>query len=114
MLVTSSSNKHWVVPKGIIDPGLSALESAEKEALEEAGIVGSSHEELIGHYVCEKWGAQCSVEVYAMQVDRVLSELQWQESHRKRLWVDIDQAISRIHQPALIPLFKKLQKKNLS
>jgi len=111
MLVTSSSNKHWVVPKGIIDPGLSGLESAEKEALEEAGIVGSSHEELIGHYVCEKWGAQCSVEVYAMQVDRVLSELQWQESHRERLWVDIEEAISRVWQPALIPLFKELQRK---
>jgi len=36
LLITSSSNKHWVVPKGIHEPGMSARSSAAKEALEEA------------------------------------------------------------------------------
>jgi len=111
MLVSSSSDKHWVVPKGIIDPGLTALQSAEKESLEEAGITSGSNKISLGFYHCEKWEAQCHVEVFAMQVDHVLSELQWQESHRRRRWVSIDEAIEQINQQALIPLIKKLKDK---
>ena len=32
MIVSSSKNKHWVVPKGIVEPGLSPQLSAAKEA----------------------------------------------------------------------------------
>lgn len=40
LLVTSTRHKHWIVPKGWIALGLSAAESAAKEALEEAGVCG--------------------------------------------------------------------------
>lgn len=109
LLITSSSNKHWVVPKGIIEPGLSALESAEKEAFEEAGIEGNSNNKILGQYHYEKWGSQCNVEVYSMQVTHVLPESQWHESHRERLWVNVNKAEKMLKQTALLPLLKKLQ-----
>jgi len=40
LLITSSDGQHWVIPKGVIEPGMSAAESAAKEAYEEAGIRG--------------------------------------------------------------------------
>lgn len=109
LLVCSSSNKHWIVPKGIIEPGLSPLKSAEKEALEEAGVSGVSYPKRLGDYHYDKWGAKCSVEVFAMEVTQVLPESQWHENHRKRLWVNIETAKKLIKQTAFVPIMKKLQ-----
>src|SRR5262249_26119697 len=39
-LITSSNGKRWVIPKGLIDPGHTAGESALLESWEEAGLVG--------------------------------------------------------------------------
>ena len=39
-LVTSTSGKRWVIPKGIIDPGMTAPQTALQETWEEAGLVG--------------------------------------------------------------------------
>ena len=58
-----------MVPKGIHDPGLTAQESAAKEALEEAGARGTVDAHSLGSYSQEKWGATTQVEVYPMQVD---------------------------------------------
>jgi len=93
LIVSSSKNKHWVIPKGIQDPGMSAQQSAAEEAYEEAGIKGSVASDAIGIYRYPKWDAVCDVTVYAMQVEHVLGETQWQESHRGRQWVSIEQAV---------------------
>jgi phosphohistidine phosphatase len=50
LLVTSNSRKHWTIPKGLIEDGLSSAESAVQEAYEEAGIRGDLYENGIGNY----------------------------------------------------------------
>ncbi len=109
LLIRSSADKHWVVPKGIIEPGLSAQQSAQKEALEEAGITGISDNDSLGKYCYKKWAADCSVEVYALRVTHEQAESQRQEQHRQRLWMSVELAIQRLDQVALHPLIKKLQ-----
>lgn len=111
LLIRSSKNKHWVVPKGIHEPGLTAQESACKEALEEAGVEGAVAERATGSYSYEKWGAACSVAVFAMQVTRVIPESEWQENHRTRRWVSLEQAASMVRQPQLGPLIRALEKR---
>jgi phosphohistidine phosphatase len=101
LIVSSSGKKHWVVPKGIHDPGLSAQESAAKEAWEEAGVEGKVHNKPIGCYQYEKWGATCTVEVYPMQISKMLPESQWEERHRGRKWVSAAQASKLLKQDAL-------------
>src|SRR5262249_19062195 len=54
-LVTSSSGKRWVIPKGIIDPGKTAGEIALQEAWEEAGLVGVLQPQPVGSYRYEKY-----------------------------------------------------------
>ena len=71
MIVSSSNNKHWLIPKGIVEPGMTAEESACKEAFEEAGVKGIV-EDFIGSYAQKKWGAKCTVAVYAMRVTEIL------------------------------------------
>ena len=101
MLVTSSSDQKWVIPKGICEPGLTPQESAAKEALEEAGVIGQIGETCIGRYDHAKWGATCAVAVFPMIVTKMLSNKKWDESHRKRKWVSPKQASARVDHPDL-------------
>jgi len=108
LIVRSSSGRHWVVPKGIADPGLSRQASALKEAYEEAGIEGMITGETLGTYSYEKWGAECAVEVFAMRVQNVLPEHEWQETHRGRRWVTARDAKVVLKQRALAPMIDEL------
>ncbi len=111
LVISSSKKKHWVVPKGIAEPGISPRESAAIEAWEEAGIEGEVGEASIGSYSYQKWGATCTVEVYPMEVTRVLPENEWEESHRGRDWVTPEQAASRLKQKELKPMVTALARK---
>ena len=53
LLVNTSAGK-WTFPKGRIDPGLSACESAQREALEEAGVHGLIEAAHFGWYLDTK------------------------------------------------------------
>ncbi|WP_170107102.1 NUDIX hydrolase [Roseibium marinum] len=92
LIVGSSSGRHWTVPKGIVDPGLTPAASAGVEAREEAGIEGEIEEIPLGHFTYEKWGAPCKVTVFAMEVTKVLEGEAWEESHRRRKWVSRQEA----------------------
>ena len=106
LLVKSSKQKHWVVPKGISEPWMTLQASAAKEALEEAGVEGDVGRDSLGSYTYEKWGSECSVEVYPMLVKQLLPEDKWEESHRGREWLSPDKAIERIKQAELKPMIK--------
>ncbi|MCG6939021.1 MAG: NUDIX hydrolase [Gammaproteobacteria bacterium] len=108
LVISSSQKNHWVVPKGIWEPGLSAGESAASEALEEAGVEGTVSDKAIGSYTYPKWGATCTVEVYAMEVTRVLPDKEWDESHRNRQWVSLRQAAKKLKQKKLKPMLRQL------
>ncbi|MES9943086.1 MAG: histidine phosphatase family protein [Candidatus Thiodiazotropha sp. 6PLUC1] len=111
LLVKSSKQKHWVVPKGISEPWMTLQASAAKEALEEAGVEGDVGRDSLGSYTYEKWGSECSVEVYPMLVKKMIPEDQWEERHRGREWLSPEKAIERIKQAELKPLIKQLAKR---
>lgn len=108
MIVGSSSGRHWVVPKGIVEPGLGPAASAAVEAREEAGVEGRIAPEPIGAFSYEKWGATCQVEVFAMEVTQVLADEEWEEKHRTRRWVSPAEAATLLHQPAFQPMILNL------
>src|SRR5262245_66422734 len=84
--ITSSNGKRWVIPKGLIDPGHTAGESALQEAWEEAGLVGVLSTHPVGSYLYEKWGSTCHVTAFRMQVTQAYDE--WPEKGlRQRRWV---------------------------
>jgi len=108
LIISSSQRKHWVVPKGIRDPGLTPQESAAKEAWEEAGVEGQVAERALGSYRYEKWGATCTVDVYPMEVTHIVPEDEWEERHRGREWVAPEVAQQRLRQTELKPLVAAL------
>jgi 8-oxo-dGTP pyrophosphatase MutT (NUDIX family) len=104
-LVTSSSGKRWVVPKGQIDPGHTAGEAALVEAWEEAGLVGALDPEPLGTYAYEKLGRELHVLVFRMIVTEVRDE--WPERNlRAREWVTLEEALDRIEEGGLRELLR--------
>lgn len=108
LVVRSSKLKHWVVPKGVSDPATSLQASAAKEAFEEAGVKGEVGEEPLGSYRYEKWGAECTVQVYPMAVTEIIPEREWEENHRGREWLTPKQAMKRVKQAELKPMIQVL------
>jgi phosphohistidine phosphatase len=102
LLIGSSSNRHWSLPKGIVEPGLSAAQSALKEAREEAGISGQLAPVEPGHYPHAKWGAHCGVTLFAMRVDDELPEHHLEEPQRARRWMPAVVATVELEQPSLV------------
>lgn len=104
-LVTSSSGRRWVIPKGQIDPGHTPGEAALVEAWEEAGLVGALDAEPLGAYIYEKLGRELHVLVYRMIVSEARDE--WPERDlRARVWLTPEEAVERIEEPGLRDLVR--------
>ena len=102
-LVSSSNGKRWVIPKGLIEPGQTAGETALQEAWEEAGLVGALRPEPIGSFLYEKWCGVCHVTVFAMDVTEMKQD--WPErALRQRVWTTPAGAIERLDDAGLVDI----------
>jgi 8-oxo-dGTP pyrophosphatase MutT (NUDIX family) len=107
MLITSRRRRRWIIPKGLIEPGMSAAESALSEAFEEAGVTGRIGDQPIDEYHYKKWGGVCGVKVFLLEVDRVLDE--WPEFDiRSRQWMPLDDAVAAAEPQALKDVIRTL------
>jgi phosphohistidine phosphatase len=107
LLITSRRGKRWILPKGIVEPGLTAGASAAKEALEEAGVAGDPAEAPLGSYRYRKWGGTCDVEVYPFRVWTEMDD--WAESGmRRRRWLSLSEALRRVEDERLRSIIARL------
>lgn len=107
LLITSRRRRHWVIPKGIVEPDLTPADSALKEAWEEAGILGRIDAIPVGSYSYQKWGGTCRVLVFLMMVEKLAD--QWPEAAlRTRCWLPWDLAAERVVEPGLRRLLLSL------
>lgn len=108
LIITSRKSKKWIFPKGIVEPDLSANESAAKEAIEEAGVEGKISKDSIGKYKYKKWGGKCKVKVYALEVNSVKDE--WEENFRKRKWIEINETGKYINNNKILEIIEAFKK----
>ncbi|ACF45856.1 MAG: NUDIX hydrolase [Prosthecochloris sp.] len=100
VLITTRRSKRWIIPKGVVEKGMTPPDSAAKEAFEEAGLIGSVHDFQIGTFRYRKWGGTCTVQVYPLFVEQVLDE--WEEMHmRKRKVVSVREAVKMVQHEEL-------------
>jgi phosphohistidine phosphatase len=100
LLITSRSGRRWIVPKGVIDPGRTASESAANEAFEEAGVLGQIANAPLGEYLYEKWGGTCRVKLFLLKVETVLDE--WPEGDARRgEWMEVERAAEIVKEKEL-------------
>jgi 8-oxo-dGTP pyrophosphatase MutT (NUDIX family) len=114
LLITSRHSKRWILPKGWLQPDLTAAENAAREAFEEAGVTGKIGAQPVGHYHYlkerrEGTGIPVSVDVFALAVTKQLDE--WPEKgQRSMIWVPLNEAIVKISEPGLRGVLKDFRK----
>lgn len=106
-LVTSRGSGRWIIPKGNPIKGLSPAEVAEREAFEEAGLVGRVSTGCIGSFEFERLrrdsGKTWLIDVYPLFVERQVRN--WDEkSQRTVLRCDITSAVSLVCSQSLATL----------
>jgi 8-oxo-dGTP pyrophosphatase MutT (NUDIX family) len=107
LLITTSSGKNMTIPKGLVDPGVTVVETVHNEAMEEAGIRGRLFMPAIGTYLFEKWGGICRVRVFVMMVEEEMDD--WPESWmRRRTWMACCDAAGQVKHKDLGSLILKV------
>ncbi len=100
LLITSRKTGRWIIPKGLIEPGDTALFTAMKESTEEAGISGEIVPTVISRYSYPKWEGRCEVVVYPLKVSALLPHYE-EENERKRRWFSLEDAIRAVDREEL-------------
>ena len=94
-LITTSTGKGWILPKGSVDQGERPREAAIREAEEEAGLRGVVARKPVGRYHHAKGDDLRRVDVYIMRVTRELDH--WlEEKTRRRRWMRVADAADRL------------------
>lgn len=95
VLVTSRRRRRWIFPKGGIAKGFDGPATAEREAWEEAGVIGTAEADPVGCFRSRKirppkaWTLE--IDVFALAVREVRDD--WPESaERIRRLVTVEEA----------------------
>lgn len=112
LLVTSRISRKWLLPKGWLINSLGPAGTAEREAYEEAGILGEVSAQPIGSFRYfkvsgrnEKRPAQAMV--FGLRVTEMLN--QWPEAHqRHRAWFSPSDAAEAVSEPTLAAFLRTL------
>ena len=87
LVINNLNRTRWLVPKGIVEEGLTLAETAVKEAMEEAGITGEILAQPLGVYTYRKWDDVCSVDLFILFVKKIYDT--WEEDNfRERRWIN--------------------------
>lgn len=92
LLIRRLDKEKWGIPKGMIDPGGTAEQTARSEAAEEAGISGILSEKPAGFYSFRKWEGIVHLAVYLMRVTKVQAEYP-EQYRREREWFALNTAV---------------------
>jgi len=98
LLIRRRPDGGWGIPKGLIDPGRTALEAAANEAMEEAGVEGELLPATLGVFEYVKFGGTCRVEVFGLRVSRVHDHFD-EERLRERRWFPLEEAARLAKRP---------------
>jgi 8-oxo-dGTP pyrophosphatase MutT (NUDIX family) len=110
LLLTSRDTRRWVIPKGWPIRKIGLVESAAREAYEEAGVRGEVLPETpIGtyHYVKSTlWGGlDIGVDVFVLHVEQQVEE--WPEqSERETRWFSPEEAAGLVAEPELAAMLR--------
>ena len=111
LMFRSVNSPRWKLAKGIVEPGLSAAESAEKEALEEMGIRGEIDPVPLGDIRHAKWGGECRITLFPLKVTAAPADDKWWHDSRLCQWISPEDAARHSNFTGLEPLIQALQER---
>lgn len=104
LLISSRSSGDWIVPKGMIDPGLTPQQAALQEAEEEAGVRGRL-QDLIGYVET----ARARIAVYPLEVESEMDDY-LEKGMRRRRWFPAKEAADKVRDRDLGSLIRHLRR----
>ena len=113
LLITSRDTGRWVIPKGNVEKKESARNAAEREAREEAGVVGTTSKKAFGHYTYLKGkeNIACIVSVFLVEVKEIKASFP-EARMRQFEWLPPAEASRRVDEPELKGLLLRLAVEN--
>jgi 8-oxo-dGTP pyrophosphatase MutT (NUDIX family) len=102
-LLINTSAGRWTFPKGRVNDGLSPMAAAEREALEEAGVIGRIESRHFASYLHFRRDEELTIRAYLMEVERTASPM---EGYRTPRWVNVKQA-KRMLSRARLPKYTR-------
>lgn len=115
LLVTSRETGRWIIPKGWPIRRKTPYATAEREAREEAGVVGTIGKRAIGSFSYEKRLKNgkviiCKVKVFALKVKRQVED--WREKGQRQVqWLSRSKAAKTVLEPVLRNLIRTLPRR---
>lgn len=110
LLITSVTKKKWIIPKGYVEFNLSPFESAKKEAIEEAGVLGGNETFELGEYHIKKKTGMLELKIYTLEVTEELKDYQ-EMNVRSRKWFSLNDAIEKVSIREIKEMLKTLPQK---
>lgn len=114
LLLVTSSEGRWILPKGWPIKGKNGAETAAQEAWEEAGVKPADiNADPVGWFPSAKRKSDgteipCETEVYAVEVASLAKT--FPEMHkRKRRWVSVSTALNLVDEPGLRQVLKQFK-----
>ncbi|MBB3545347.1 NUDIX hydrolase [Rhizobium sp. BK399] len=105
LLITTRETKRWMIPKGWPIRGLRPHKVAEREAWEEAGVIGKVSRKLFGRFryskiLCNGLEVEPVVDVYLLKVRRRKKQFP-EMTERNVAWMKPKEAARRVKNPEL-------------
>jgi 8-oxo-dGTP pyrophosphatase MutT (NUDIX family) len=108
LLITSRRRGRWILPKGWVEEEESPTRAAEREAYEEAGVMGRASGAELGRYQYVKKRSKSTPHRFEVSVIplEVLDEAsKWPEKKvRKKRWLPAEEAASLVEEDELARL----------
>ena len=113
LLLTSRTTRRWVIPKGWTMRKLTLGQAAEREAYEEAGLVGWIYgEDAIGRYEYEKQFDGGDIRIVGVDVFLFIVSGQrdtWPEhDERDTAWFKLEEAARLVIEPELAEIIRRV------
>ncbi|WP_336098729.1 NUDIX hydrolase [Roseovarius sp. CH_XMU1461] len=117
LMITTRGSGRWIIPKGWPMPGRTPAEAALIEAWEEAGVQGKGYDQCLGVFSYHKLftrtdGAPCLALVYPIKV-KALAQNFPEKGQRKRKWMGLDKAATKVDEPELAQILRQFNPKHL-
>lgn len=116
LLVTSRDTGRWIIPKGWPTAGATDAGSAEREAWEEAGVLGKMLPLCLGVYAYDKVvvpgrSIPCVVAVYPLRVTELKKRFP-ERKQRRRKWFSLEDATRKVAEPELRQILAEFRPPN--